>query len=99
MASFDGYKFDIGEQEDPSWNQYLNVLYPSPENLERIANMDLLDRLVEKGDVLAVPREVHHWIYFGSESSRSLFRNAVLTEGFHVGSEFSENSPLPFGYQ
>jgi uncharacterized protein (TIGR01619 family) len=97
LKDFRGYKFDIGEQEDPSWNQYLNVLYPSPENLERIANMDLLDRLVEKGDVLTVPREVHHWAYFGSESSRSLFRDAVLAEGFRVESEFNENSPLPFG--
>jgi uncharacterized protein (TIGR01619 family) len=97
LKNFEGYKFDIGEHEDPSWNQYLNVLYPSPENLERIANMDLLDRLVEKGDCLTVPREVHHWVYFGSESSRSLFRDALLSEGFRVQSEFTENSPLPFG--
>jgi hypothetical protein len=75
----------------------LECAVSSPENLERIANMDLLDRLVEKGDVLTVPREVHHWVCFGSESSRSLFRDAVLTEGFRVESEFSENSPLPYG--
>jgi uncharacterized protein (TIGR01619 family) len=97
MKDFAGYKFDIGEQEDSSWNQYLNVLYPSPENLERISNMDLLDRLVEKGDVLTLPREVHHWVYFGSESSRSLFRDSVLTEGFRVESEFNGTTPLPFG--
>jgi hypothetical protein len=53
LKGFEGYKFDVGEQEDSSWNQYLNVLYPSMENLECIANMDLLDELVKKGDVLA----------------------------------------------
>jgi uncharacterized protein (TIGR01619 family) len=97
LKDFGGYQFDIGEQEDSSWNQYLNVLYPSPENFERISNMDLLDRLAEKGDVLTVPRELHHWVYFGSESSRSLFRDSVLTEGFRVESEFDRDSPLQFG--
>ena len=29
MKDFEGYKFDVGAQDDSSWNQYLNVLYPS----------------------------------------------------------------------
>ena len=51
LTGFEDYKFDVGEQEDSSWNQYLNVLYPSSEDLERISNMDLLDKLVGQGDV------------------------------------------------
>src|SRR5579862_4772711 len=47
---FAGYKYDLGSQEDPFWSQYLNVLYPSEEQLERIANRDLLDHLLEQGD-------------------------------------------------
>src|SRR5579859_1118094 len=58
LNGFEGYKYDLGEQEDQSWSQYLNVLYPSLENLNRISNKDLLEKLVEKGDVLTVPREV-----------------------------------------
>jgi len=42
LKNFEGYRFDVGEQHDSSWHQYLNVLYPSSEDLERIANMDLL---------------------------------------------------------
>jgi uncharacterized protein (TIGR01619 family) len=97
LKNFEGYKFDIGEQEDPSWNQYLNVLYPSPENLERIANMDLLDRLVEKGDVLTVPREVHHWVSFRSEQSRALFREAAAGAGYGIVGEHESNGELSFG--
>jgi Family of unknown function (DUF695) len=41
LKDFGGYKFDIGEQEDPSWNQYLNVLYPSLEDLARIIREDI----------------------------------------------------------
>ena len=48
LKSFDGYKFEIGSQKDSEWEQYLNVLYPSPEDLQRIANMDLLDVLLGK---------------------------------------------------
>jgi uncharacterized protein (TIGR01619 family) len=87
MNGFEGYSFDLGEQSDPLWEQYLNVLYPSPESLQRISNMDLLDELVRQGDVLTVAREVDHWILFGSELSRTLFRKAASAAGFAIASE------------
>jgi uncharacterized protein (TIGR01619 family) len=97
LKDFDGYRFDAGEQEDSLWEQYLNVLYPSPENLQRIANMDLLDVLKAKGDVLTVPREVQHWMYFRSEPSRALFRDAATAAGFRIVSESESKEKLPFG--
>jgi uncharacterized protein (TIGR01619 family) len=97
LQGFEGYRYDMGCQEDSEWGQYLNVLYPSPEDLQRIANMDLLDVLVKKGDVLTVAREVQHWMYFRSESSRSLFRDAIVATGFKVVSEPSSKGNLPFG--
>jgi uncharacterized protein (TIGR01619 family) len=97
LTSFEGYKFDAGEEEDALWEQYLNVLYPSQEGLQRIANMDLLDVLVEKGDILTVAREVQHWMYFGSEQSRALFRDAVAAAGYKIVSESSSKGKLPFG--
>ena len=97
LTGFDGYRFDAGDQEDPQWGQYLNVLYPSTEDLQRIANMDLLDVLQEKGDVLTVPREVQHWMYFSSEESRGLFRDAAVVAGFKVVSELTSEGDFPFG--
>ena len=97
LMGFEGYKFDVGELEDSGWAQYLSVLYPSEEDLERISNLDLLDRLVEQGDVLRVPREVHHWMYFESEASRSAFRDSVVAAGFRIEREFHQDGPLPFG--
>jgi regulator of RNase E activity RraB len=97
MTGFEGYKFDVGEQEDSSWNQYLNVLYPSLEDLERIANMDLLDRLVEQGDVLTVPREVQHWISFRSEQSRALFREAAAGAGYGIVGDHESDGAFSFG--
>jgi regulator of RNase E activity RraB len=59
--------------------------------------MDLLDVLVEKGDVLTAAREVQHWMYFGSEPSRALFRDAAVAAGFRFVSESSSKGELPFG--
>ena len=56
LQGFEGYRYDTGCQEDSEWGQYLNVLYPSPEDLQRIANMDLLDVL----DVLVKERGRSH---------------------------------------
>lgn len=97
LHGFDGYRFDAGSQRDSQWEQYLKVLYPSDEDIQRIANMDLLDVLKERGDVPTVPREVQHWVYFGSEQARALFRNAAIAVGFKVISEPSSAGELPFG--
>jgi uncharacterized protein (TIGR01619 family) len=97
LKGFEGYRYDIGSQEDSEWGQYLNVLHPSPENLQRIANMDLLDVLRKKGDVLSVAREVQHWMYFGSEESRTQFRDAAMAVGFRAASESISKADLPFG--
>lgn len=96
MEGFDDYRFDIGSQKDSEWEQYFNVLYPSPEDLQRIANMDLLDVLVQKGDVLSVAREVQHWLYFRSESSRTEFRDAAVAIGYKIVAESSAKGDLPF---
>jgi uncharacterized protein DUF695 len=97
LIGFEGHRFDVGQQEDSLWHQYLNVLYPSPENFPRIANMDILDVLVEKGDVLTVAREVRHWRCFCSEPSGALLRDAAAAEGFRIVSESNFKGELPFG--
>jgi len=97
MSDFEEYKFDIGEKEDSLWEQYLNVLYPSAEDLERIKNRDLLDVLEQKGDVLTTARDVEHWMYFASEAARSSFRKAAVEAGFRIASESQVEGGLPFG--
>lgn len=88
MAGFEGYKFELGVKDDPGWTQYLNVLYPGPEDLERIKNGDLLDVLTREGDNHAIPRQVMHWIYFPTSESSSLFSMAAVDAGFVVESEY-----------
>jgi uncharacterized protein (TIGR01619 family) len=97
LATFEGYEFDMGDQKDPLWEQYLDVLYPSQEDLERIKNSDVLDVLTEKGDVLSAAREVQHWLYFRSQQSRAAFSEDAVKAGFRIASESDVKGDLPFG--
>jgi uncharacterized protein (TIGR01619 family) len=97
MKTFEGYKYDFGTREDPAWSHYLDVLYPGPEDLQRIKNEEVLEVLAEKGDALTLAREVQHWIYFRSEYSRANFQDAATAAGFAVVSVSRSEGAFPFG--
>ncbi|HEY2391574.1 MAG TPA: DUF695 domain-containing protein [Candidatus Angelobacter sp.] len=98
MSSFTQYKFDLGDQKEADWNQYLNVLYPSDEDMQRISNLDLLDVFAKKGDTLEAQREVSHWIYFSREVDRELFAQMLIQRGYQIGTVPDQpEDELPFG--
>lgn len=98
LRPFDEYRFDTGEQEDSLWEQYLNVLYPSAEEFERIKNREVLEVLANHGDVSGASREVQHWMYFKSEKNRAAFKEAVAKAGYRIESESTlDDEESPFG--
>ena len=82
MSSIDGYQFDLGTQREPDWNQYLNVLYPSDESMQRVGNLDVLETFEKQGDMLEAEREVQHWIYFRRKIDRDWFVQAAEQRGY-----------------
>jgi len=82
--SMRGYEFDSGSQEDLDWSQYLSVLYPSEEDLQKIKDTKVLEVLSRHGDNLRTPREVCHWIYFTTPGERSHFNDEVKKLGFEI---------------
>jgi uncharacterized protein (TIGR01619 family) len=98
MRRFPSYQFDSGEKADPNWDQYHNVLFPPPEELQKIANRDVLDVLRGHGDVHSNLRKVEHWVYFASESARASFKNEVVSRlAYQVTSETTVEGERPFG--
>ena len=98
ISHFRDYEFDCGSKEDPGWTQYLNVLYPSDEDRQRIENRKVLDVLEEKGDRLKTPRDVWHWIYFSTKNDREEFRSAALRLEYRIQSESeTDRSGFPYG--
>jgi uncharacterized protein (TIGR01619 family) len=100
IDNFSGYKFDLGEQHEPDWNQYRSVLYPSDESMERIKNIDVLEVLENHGDTLEPVRDVHHWIYFKTSNDRKLFAEGALQLGYTVENQSEDlKQEFPYGIQ
>lgn len=100
LAEFPEYKYESGSRLDEGWATYLDFLYPSPEDMERIQNRRVCDSLRKNGDALSEPREIDHWAYFPDEESRTRFLGAIKPLGFKVRElNRSGNDDRPFGIQ
>lgn len=84
---FPDYEFEFGAQGDPEWRQYLDLLYPSEDNMQRIQNRRVLTELEEKGDDHSIPRSIDHCLYFRSAEDRRAFVASIAGAGFTVQSE------------
>jgi regulator of RNase E activity RraB len=88
MKLYPAYKWEAGAKSDDRWTHYLDVMYPSRIDLERIKNADLIDVVMRKGDTLTIPRKVLHWICFSSQEARAACRDAAIHAEFAIESEF-----------
>lgn len=83
-AHYPDYSVDMGDQPDPEWSQYLNVLYPGPRDFQRIQNRRVIAALEAEGDVLNTPRPVTHWIYFAESAQRAVAAAKLSAIGFQT---------------
>jgi len=93
LMSFSAYQFDSGKKPDPEWSHYLNVLYPTPEQYERIKNLHVVEVLEKDGDSLKAPRPVSHWAYFKSAEDRAEFIRKAVSCGFTITDESESGEP------
>jgi hypothetical protein len=94
------YRFDLGSKLDAPWSQYLDLLYPSPEELQRIKNRRTVEVLEKNGDQLTKARPVSHWAYFATPVDRNAFLVEVTRRGFTIADDSTntgEPSPRPYG--
>lgn len=88
---FQTYQFEWGSQQDSEWRQYLDVLYPSEEQLQRMLNGNVLEVLSSKGDALTAPRDMTHWAYFKDDEGRAGFKHTVTLLGYRIVSESEDH--------
>jgi uncharacterized protein (TIGR01619 family) len=97
MESASDHQFEIDEAEDPEWSHYANVLFPTPEDFQQIANQHVIARLLDSGDSLDKPRPVDHFANFASETDRATFAVAAEAIGFEIVSQRErEAEDLPY---
>jgi hypothetical protein len=80
--AFPAYACEIETKSDPDWDYYLDFLFPSPEEWERMKNQKVLRALIENGDQLDRPREIDHWVFFDDQDAADAFASGLASEGF-----------------
>ena len=97
LGNFPGHRFESGYRQEPDWGHYFQVLLPSGDELQRIANRDVLDVLLKHGDLASVSRLVRHWIYFASPDQRAQYKAAAHQREFTFEYE-SDDGPKDAPY-
>jgi hypothetical protein len=98
MQPFEGYSFEAGSSYQPEWEQYIELLYPSASNLQRMMNRRVLESLEQQGDSHEIPRKVDHWLEFPSEEARAAARSTLEAIEFALEGvyESEEGADLPY---
>lgn len=77
-----GYEPRVRSQEDPTWRNYREKLYPSPEQMRWINDLRVLLMLGQHGDSGLRPRQVEHWAYFGDRAAAGRFARWCTDNGY-----------------
>ena len=99
MLKYPDYKYTFGTKIDKDWNDYLSILYPTPEQYQSIQNGKVILQLQKGGDVLTKERAVEHWIYFKTDGDRKAFISKVEKDGFKVLKEEKVTTVNDYPYQ
>ncbi len=92
MKEFTGYEYETYFEADKKWDQYFKHLYPTKYELHTIMNRRVVENLRSKGDVLTIPREVDHYIYFKNEEMKNKFLADAKKLDYRVTSESKDDN-------
>lgn len=84
---------------DRNWTNYMEVLYPSDVEKEKMENRKMVMTLQSKGDDLSRARRIEHTLYFKVAQSRRTFLTTPAIQGFNVSEmpiEKSNDSEYPY---
>jgi len=84
MDKFKAFPWLCKAVQDKAWSNYFEVLYPSPNELEKIENRRIIETLKEKGDPLTTERKIEHLLYFKSVAGRQSFLKALEMTGVSI---------------
>jgi hypothetical protein len=84
---------------DKAWSNYFDMLYPPPDQRDRMRYRRQSDQLRQEGDALKAPRPIEHLLRFKSKTSRDQFLRQSDMNGLTITSipDLPEESEeLPF---
>ena len=84
INAFPSYEFEQSGKEDTKWDVYTDFLYPKPMDRQRIMNRRVCDHLEKKGDVLTIPREIDHRVYFSKKQVLKSYQDFLEKLNFTI---------------
>lgn len=84
LTPFSPYRAHVLVAADKDLSNYLNVLYPTQVELQRIYNRRMIMQLRNAGDALTAPRKITHFIFFKTEKDRKSFALTVQDNRFTI---------------
>ena len=73
FAGYPGYEWLGKAVEDKAWSNYFDMLFPAPDQLDRMRFRRQSDALRQNGDALERPRPVEHQLRFKTRVARDQF--------------------------
>lgn len=96
MDQWPTFQFQTGIRADSEWSSYWNFLHPSAEDLQKMGNREVIDRLLENGDHIDRPRKIDHFAVFKTRTDRERFAQYIMMQGYSV---LQAAGPNDGGYQ
>jgi len=78
------YELASSYNHDPDRDSYWNYLFPTKRDLRVIQDKEIVDALVEQGDMLKQARRIDHLAFFDSENDVKKFCNWLKGNKFKV---------------
>lgn len=97
LSQYRKLKCEILIADDPEWEFYLNSLYPDVYEKQWKMDSEVVEQLRANKDILKIPREIKHWIYFPDNASREDFKRNLDSNLYRIVEEDTlQESEFPF---
>jgi hypothetical protein len=84
MGAYQNYRSRQDEAEDRNWRFYFDNLYPSPEDEQRMNNMQVCLQLIQAGDRLDQPRKIDHFAIFDTTAAQDAFAQFARSKNYEI---------------
>ncbi|MGO8024041.1 DUF695 domain-containing protein [Rhizobium leguminosarum] len=86
-VEFPGRQLDQSIVQDVGWSVYREMLLPKGDDIQQMADNNVIQTLSVQGDDIHKPRIIDHYAYFSTTKDRENFKKAILGEGFQIVKE------------
>ncbi len=88
------FRYDIFVDSDPSKTAYWEDLFPTDDDRQVMADMEVKQALSDRGDNQYAERPVEHWSYFDSKEQADQFAKWGIENGYEDAEVFRQKDGL-----